>query len=159
MTLPASFTLSMSQIAAELGLSLPLSLNHAWVEALANKSGLPVSFSDLLGKTGRFDGNISINVTGFGPFPSGSTLFGATLSQITGGYNGATLLTVEIDFNNGTWPPNYTGNFKLTNNSTGASCVLSQLIPGASNTWRNSSPPQNIIRKGQTDSYNIVPSS
>ena len=159
MTLPAAFPLSMSQVATELGLSLPLSLSHAWVEALAQKAALPVSFSDLRGKTGRFDGNVSINVTGFGPFPTGSTLFGATLSQILGSYNGATLLTVEIDFNNGTWPPNYTGNFKLTNNSTGASCVLSQLSPGASNTWRNSSPPQNIIRKGQTDNFTILPSN
>lgn len=51
MTLPASFPLSMSQVAAELGTTLPLSLLDPSVVALAGKSGPPVSMSDLLGKS------------------------------------------------------------------------------------------------------------
>lgn len=157
MTLHASFPLSMSQVAVELGLSLPLSVNHPWIVALAQKSGLPVSFSDLLGKTGRFDGNVAINATGFGPMSA--PLFGATLVQLTGAFNGTILTQANINFATGTWPPNYTGKLLLTNNTTGISCVCTQTIPGGSPSWSNQSPPQNVIRANVTDNFTILPSN
>lgn len=52
MTLPSSLPLSMSDIATELGTSLPLNLLDADVLDLAEKSA-PISFSDLLGKEWR----------------------------------------------------------------------------------------------------------
>lgn len=57
MTLPAALPLSMSQVAAELSRTLPLSLSDPMIIALAGKPGLPVSFSDLLGQTGGFSKN------------------------------------------------------------------------------------------------------
>lgn len=62
MTLPSSFPLSMSQVAAELGKSLPLSLLNPDVVALAGKSGPPVSFSDLLGKSSGFPSTMTAGV-------------------------------------------------------------------------------------------------
>jgi hypothetical protein len=46
MVMPANLPISMSQVAAELGLPLPLSFNHPWVIYLAGKTALPVSMSD-----------------------------------------------------------------------------------------------------------------
>ena len=51
MTLPASFPLSMSQVATELGVALPLSLDAANVRSLAGVATGPISFSNLLGKS------------------------------------------------------------------------------------------------------------
>lgn len=51
MTLQASFPLSMSQVAAELGVSLPLSTGDARVRWLADDVGGDISASQLLGKT------------------------------------------------------------------------------------------------------------
>ena len=52
MTLPASGPISMSQVAAELGISATgLSLNDSRVRALAGKPSGAISFADLLGKS------------------------------------------------------------------------------------------------------------
>lgn len=52
MTLPASGPISMSDIAAELGISAQgLSLGDSRVRALAGKPSGPISFSDLYGKS------------------------------------------------------------------------------------------------------------
>jgi hypothetical protein len=51
MTLPASFPLSMSQVATELGVALPLSLNAPNVLTLAGLGAPPISMSNLLGKS------------------------------------------------------------------------------------------------------------
>jgi hypothetical protein len=60
MTLPATGTLSMSQIATELGLSQTgLSLNHSWIRALAQRPSGSVSYSSLRGQSGHFSGTIN----------------------------------------------------------------------------------------------------
>lgn len=51
MTLPTTKPISMSQVAAELGLSFPLSLTDSRVRALAGKATGTISLTDLLGKT------------------------------------------------------------------------------------------------------------
>lgn len=149
MTLPASFPLSMSQIATELGLSLPLSLSHAWVEALANKTGLPVKFSDLLGKTGRFDGNITCS-GGTSPL-LGNPFFNSTLDQLSflGGTVGLTYSGIA---------PSYTGNIKLINNTNSVSAVLAFNGAIGFTGWYNSSPPANIVNQNGTNNYTILPS-
>lgn len=62
MTLPASGTISFTDVFAELSVSngaraFPISLGDADVLALAGKTGLPISLSDLYGKT-------SVNTSG-----------------------------------------------------------------------------------------------
>lgn len=150
MTLPASLPLSMSQIATELGLALPLSLNHAWVLALAQKTALPVSFSDLLGKTGRFDGNVNITGTGIGAL-SNAPFFGGTLNSIEnqGG---------QLSINCVNAPVDYTGSIKLTNHTTGISAVL-PYYGGSPVSWVLNSPPANITPFNATSSYSITPSN
>lgn len=51
MTLPASGNLTMAQVATELSIPLPLSLGDSRVLNLAGKAGLPISMSDLYGKS------------------------------------------------------------------------------------------------------------
>ena len=151
MTLPASLPLSMSQIATELGLSLPLSINHPWAVQLAGKGALPVSFSDLLGKTAKFSGNLTGGSSGslfvqFGNAP----LFGGSLSELDvflGG--GGSSLSIS-------GPPNWNGNIKVTNNTTGISLVLSKLT---STAWTSASNPNNLIRSGVTDNFTVQPSN
>jgi hypothetical protein len=151
MTLPASFPISMSQIAAELGLSLPLSISHPWVEALANKSGLPVSFSDLLGKTAQFNGNISFTSgsfsTGFTP-----TLFGGTVLDMEGLYSGGVLTQVTLNFSSN--PPVYRGNFLLVNHTTGQSIVVAY---AGGNQWNNNAPPAGFIVGSNTYNFTVKP--
>ncbi|WP_321951867.1 hypothetical protein [Paraburkholderia bannensis] len=154
MTLPSSFPLSMSQVAAELGLSLPLSLSHPWVLALVNKTGLPASFTDLLGRSGSFNGSLTGNAAGgsnvqisFG----GAPMFGSTLNVCT---LEPSITTTVLSFNS---VPQYTGNLKLTNNTTGVSLVLPHASGGV---WQNSSSaPANLLRAGFTDSFTLVPST
>jgi hypothetical protein len=148
MTLPASLPLSMSQIAAELGLSLPLAIEHPWVLALAALSGVPISFSSLLGKTGSFNGNIFVNSNGNGAFPS-PPFFGTTLAQLTW-----SLSNIQIS-TSGPNLPTWQGNVKLTNNTTGVSCVLAYIGAG----WQANSPPSGIVQLNATDSYTLTPSN
>lgn len=155
MTLPASFPLSMSQIATELGLSLPLSINHAWVIALADKSSLPVSFSDLLGKSGRWDG-VKIAASP----PAGSQIqsintpfFGGTLSTATfvtfGGAN-----QFEISFS--VPPTTYAGNLKIVNNTDGQTSAV--LTKTNSTTWDSVGGLTNtVIIAGVSKNYSILP--
>ncbi|WP_157639440.1 hypothetical protein [Burkholderia ubonensis] len=153
MTLPASFPLSMSQIATELGLSLPLSINHAWVIALAGKSGLPVSFSDLLGKTGRFDGNLTMTANISDTFTSdpSAPFFGGTFHGMDQANNGNLVASFSGS-------PGWSGNISVKNNTTGASGVLSKVD---ANTWQLLGANPNIVRNrgGQTDSFTILPSN
>lgn len=151
MTLPASFPLTMAQIAGELGLVFPLSLGHSWVIQLAGKSALPVSFSDLRGKSGRYDGNLTGSGSGsllvqFG----GAPFFGGGLVELDvflGG--GGSSLSIS-------GPANWNGNIKVTNNTTGISLVLSKLT---STNWTSGSNPANLIRNGITDSFTVLPSN
>lgn len=152
MTLPASFPMSMSQIATELGLSLPLSINHAWVIALAGKSALPVSFSDLLGKTAQ---------PTWSGTPSGSPVvvmnmsvpfFGGTTSSI--GSDGSTpVQNLFLQFSSA---PNWSGKIKITNTSTSSSSVLSKVN---STTWELVGGSVGPMRTGVTDNYMLSPSN
>ena len=157
MTLPSSPPLSGSQVATELGLSLPLSMNHAWVIALAGKAVLPVSFSDLLGKTGRYDGTPPN--TDFS-FPGGPTIrrlftapwFGGTLSSI-GGSPPPSSQPLYITFS---VAPNWTGNILLKNNTTGVSAVLT---PFTSTQWNVSNTPSGLATFNATENFTILPSN
>ncbi|MGY6240532.1 hypothetical protein ACW910_24120 (plasmid) [Burkholderia ambifaria] len=154
MTLPASFPISMSQIAAELGLSLPISINHTWIIALAGKSGLPVSFSDLLGQTGIATGNATGTSGGGGiTAPFSSPWFRGQISQLGATTGGAPGLTVSISFSSA---PNWSGNILLKNNTTGGSIVLPKVN---STSWSINSNPGNIVRSGFTDNFTIQPSN
>lgn len=143
MTLPVSPPISMSQIASELRKSLPLSIQDPWVLALANKSGPPISFSDLLGKTGSFNGPVTIQMgsgVNFGNRSSITSLgsfFGATISGIDG-YD-ATATSARITFNS---PPNWSGTIKITNQNVGASGILTKQN---STTWQTTSAAANTI--------------
>lgn len=154
MTLPASFPMSMSQISAELGISLPLSINHAWVIALAGKSALPVSFSDLLGQTGTATGNATASSGGGGIIaPFSAPWFRGQISQLAATTGGAPGNTVSISFSSA---PNWNGNISLKNNTTNASIVLSKQ---SSTAWQVNSNPGNIVRAGFTDNFTIQPSN
>lgn len=153
MTLPASFPLSMSQIATELGLSLPLSLGHAWVISLAGKSALPVSFSDLLGKTAQYSGSPAASGGGGGISVNlgGATWFGGQLNFLitTQGPPSGTTLAFNV-------APNWSGNIKVTNNTTSVSLVIPKTN---SSTWSSTSAPGNLLRAGFSDNITIVPSN
>ncbi|PRH46123.1 hypothetical protein [Burkholderia multivorans] len=154
MTLPASFTMSMSQIAAEIGLTLPLSINHPWVIALAGKSALPVGFSDLLGQTGTATGNATATSGGGGIIaPFSSPWFRGQISQLGATTGGLPGLTVSIAFSSA---PNWNGNILLKNNTTGGSIVLAKQN---STSWQVNSNPGNIVRAGFTDNFTIMPSA
>jgi hypothetical protein len=147
MTLPASFPLSMSQIATELGLALPLSINHGWVLALAQKA-LPVSFSDLLGKTGRFDGSLAASgspIVGL-TFPN-SPFFGGQLGGMTQDQFGNLTLSFAS-------APNWSLNIKVSNNTDSQSATLTK---SDSVTWRGNNGL--LLRSGFTDSFTILPSN
>ncbi|WP_217589721.1 hypothetical protein [Burkholderia sp. GbtcB21] len=152
MTLPASFPLSMSQIAAELGRSLPLSLLDSWVVALAGKSGAPVSFSDLLGKTGRYDGSNAIGGVNPANISLSNPFFGGTLSAMSQSTtNGNMTLSFSV-------APNWSGNILAKNNTTSASAVL---FKQNSTTWAVNGASGSILalREGNTDSFTIIPSN
>lgn len=152
MTLPASFPISMSQIAAELGGSPPLSLGHAWVIALAGKSALPVSFSNLLGKTGRYDGSNAVGGVNPASISLSNPFFGGTLSGLS---QSTTNGNMTLSFSSA---PNWGGNIITKNNTTGASAVL---IKQNSTTWAVNGASGNILalREGFTDSFTFLPSN
>lgn len=147
MTLPASYPLSMSRIATELGRTLPLSLLDSLVVTLAGKSGAPVSFSDLLGKTGRFDGSlptqfIPTNDQYFVDFGS-AHFFGCQLGSLVAEPNAGTIV---LGFNvNGVKPQR----ILVTNNTTGVSVLLSALS-------YETAYVANLIRAGQTDNFTVL---
>lgn len=154
MTLPTSFPMSMSQVAAELGIPLPLWLGHSWVIALAGKSSLPVSFSDLLGQTGTATGNATGSSGGGGiTAPFSSPWFRGQISQLGATTGGAPGLSVSISFSSA---PNWNGNILLKNNTTGGSIVLPKFN---STAWQTNSNPGNIVRAGFTDNFTIQPSN
>jgi hypothetical protein len=164
MTLPTSFPLTIAEVATELGLPLPLSLASYFVQALAGVTALPLSMSQLLGKTGRFDGNVTtaaeLNFTILGPL-SAAPFFGATLSQLVSFINhnpNPPTLSVE-----GVGVSGWAGNIKLLNNTTGFSAILPFLgnVSGLL-VWQAADPNitfNMVIRSSQNDSFTILPSS
>jgi hypothetical protein len=165
MTLQSTPPISIGNVATELGLSLPLSLGHAWVIALAGKSALPVSLGDLLGKTGTCnqtslcssEANGLIISLGLDPLFGGQLNYFGTVHNVPGGTYSA-----QLQFYTGTGAPltNWTGNFKITNNTTGASLVLP---PMGGYAWgmTESSPfvPANLLRANLADNFTIAPST
>jgi hypothetical protein len=144
----------MSQIATEVGLSLPVSINHPRLLALANKSGFPISFTDFLGKTGRFDGSLPTQVAGglFVSFSNAPFLGGQLqLAQYV-----VSTGETEIFFNS--LPPVWRGNILLRNNTTGVQSVLT-FNASAPGFWQNLSSPANLMRNGATDNYTVLPSN
>lgn len=148
MTLPTG-ALSMQQIANELGLSLPLSIQHPWVIALAGKSAVPISFGDLRGKTGQFQGAVTAlpNVTTI-HFPTNTPLFGGTLSALVNDLN-ANNLSLQFSAT-----PFWTGNIKVTNQTNGISVVLTKLD---TIQWAVSPAVPNLVPQGSTCQYLIQP--
>ncbi|MGG1943188.1 hypothetical protein AB1286_33150 [Trinickia sp. NRRL B-1857] len=156
MTLPASFPFSMSDVATELGLTLPLSINHPWVIALAFKSALPVSFSDLLGQSGHFDGNVTGNGgggTSSAPFPTGSKFFGGTLSVIT---DQSGSITLSFLIPPGGVYPNWTGNIKVVNVTAGLSVVLTK---SNLSTWVGTGSASLVPPNGTANHLTVYPST
>lgn len=128
--LPNFFPISMSQVATELGLSLPLSMQHSWVMALADKTAPPVSFSDLLGQSGHVNASGSVqqrtNSDFFVDLPTTAVFFSRTggyISQLEESTLGNDLLVSSTSFP----VPGYTGKIKVTNTTLGRSLVLSYI--------------------------------
>jgi hypothetical protein len=143
----------MSQVATELGLSLPLSISHAWVIALAGKSALPVSFSDLLGKTAQYNGNPLASSGGGGITANlgGASWFGGQLNYLTTSQGPPSGTTLAFNV-----APNWSGNIKVTNVTTGVSLVIPK---ATSTTWSTTSAPGNLLRGGFSDNITIQPST
>lgn len=157
MTLPASGTITMAQVNAELARAsnASTSLNEAVVRALAGKPSGAVSMNDLHGKNGlRFDGNLTISGSPLASTnnPSAAWYGGifAGLSQNGPAQGG--LLTVAF-----TSAPNWSGNITVTNNTTGASAVCTK---ANSTTWQLSGANANVVanRTGNTDNFSVTPS-
>lgn len=153
MTLPAG-TISMSQVAAELGISQTgLSLDHSWVRQLAGAGASPaaVSMSGLQSQTAQptWSGNpgsgpamfISMSV----PFFRGTTSGVGTTSSPT--------QPVTLSFS---VAPNWNGNILITNTSTNVSQLLSQQN---STTWTSTGSPINLFRANTTDNFKLSPSN
>lgn len=151
MTLPAG-TISMSQVAAELGISQTgLSLNHSWVRQLAGQNSGSVSMSNLQGQTAQPNWNAN---PGSGPvlsFNFNVPFFRGTTSTV--GTSGTPPNPVTLTFASA---PNWNGNILFKNNSTGASQVLTQQN---ATTWGSASSPGNLFRANTTDNYSLAPSN
>jgi hypothetical protein len=156
MTLPASFPLSMSQIATEIGLPLPLSFNHPWILQLAQVGSLPLALSQLLGKTGRFDGNLLGHTTGSPLFIefltfAGEPFFGGTLSGVQAASGGTGVVTLTFSV-----APNWNGNIFIQNNTTVTAVVLGKI---SSTQWQAAGAGANFIRPAVTDNFTVLPTT
>lgn len=146
MTLPTSGPIQMTQVNNELG-SVRNNLNDSWVRALANKLSGGISFADLLGKTGRFDGSITSNGSSQIQF-AGNVFFGALLNVFTAG--GANpILSLASD-------PTWTGAIVVVNNTTGASA---RLVKTGTALWQYGAQVPNLVRPSVTDNFTVVPSA
>lgn len=103
MALPASGSISLAQVATELGVSLPLDLNAANVRALAGKpSGNITLPNDLWGKS-SYDGTVDMFDLGFA---SGSDYFNGSVSAngsdvgVISGLSAGTVVTLRFTATN-----------------------------------------------------------
>ncbi|MBU9405956.1 hypothetical protein KTE46_09765 [Burkholderia multivorans] len=152
MTLPTG-QISMSQIAAELGISATgLNLNHGWVRALAGKPSGTIGFSDLRGQSGRIDGSYPTQVAGGGKYIAlNAPFFGATVSRLSfAGPAGQTSYTLEVSAG-----CRWNGNVSVRNNTTGGVIVL----PWNGSLWSVASGDGSLIRTSTTDSFTFLPST
>ncbi|CAM2142725.1 conserved protein of unknown function [Pararobbsia alpina] len=163
MTLQSTPPIAIGDVATELGVALPISLGHTWVIALAGKSALPVSLGDLLGKSGH------VNQTSFCSAEANGLTISLGLDVLFGGqmnffntnhFSGVYSATLQFLTGTGVVQPNWSGNFKITNNTTGVSLVLPPMGGGA---WGLSSTspvaPANLLRSGASDNFTIAPST
>jgi hypothetical protein len=143
MTLPATGTLSMSQIATELGLSQTgLSLNHSWIRALAQRPSGSVSYSSLRGQSGHFSGTINVNA-GTGGASQAMPFFGGgtnSTSSVNQSNNGDGTFFVQVGFSPA--PPDYSGNIILSDFTTGQTTILT---PTGGGLWQNSASQQVLV--------------
>lgn len=119
MTLPTSAPISIGQVAAELGLSSPLSLGDSRVLALAGKSGPPISLTDLYGKSAQ--AALTGSAMGSNPFYD---------STSTAGTASSTAMAMAANGSGG-----YTYQWNVVSNTGGATVDSSSLT---TNTFRAS---------------------
>jgi hypothetical protein len=154
MTLPTG-TITMAQVAAELGRPLAgVNLNDGLVRLLAGRPSGAISMSDLQGKSGGVNGSFAVF--------NGGSIAGININQPYWGVtmNGANQYGAGANINIGfSAVPGYTGNIRITNNTTGASAILSQLPAPNDKIWSVGAADSNILwnRQGATDSFSIVP--
>jgi len=93
MTLPASGSISIGQVAAELGIGLPLTLGDSRVRTLAGVPSGPISMTSLYGKSAYTPMTLTTNGASSGPVSSdtvGGTVSGTASVGVTGGTGGYT---------------------------------------------------------------------
>jgi hypothetical protein len=151
MTLPSSGTITMAEVATELGLSdTGINLNHSWVRALANIGSGAIALSSLYGKTGNFSGTLSIGqIVNFvyGAYGLSIPFFGCTINEISQ-HNADIVITI-------TGSPTYTGNVIVTDNTTGKSSVLSW----TGQEWENTNGDLGWGGRTANDNVTVYPHS
>lgn len=176
MTLPSSGAISMSQVNTEFNRSATgnLDMNSAAFLALCGKTSGARSLSDCYGQTGKFP--TKATPSQYGTAPNQTTYVslaagGASLMRspanaqtITQWLNGSWY--VDYSLNSGAAAPIYTGQFAITNNTTGITKILTYqgaVTAGAGGTlytWRSpsqASRDDNFLRVGTGDSFTLYP--
>jgi len=93
MTLPAAGPISIGQVAAELGIGLPLSLGDSRARALAGVPSGPISLGNLYGKSAYTPMTLTVTNGSGGPANSetaGGTVTGTATVAVVGGTGGYT---------------------------------------------------------------------
>lgn len=155
MTLPAG-TISMSQVAAELGISQNgLSLDHSWIRQLANAGASPavISMNTLQGQTAQPNWNGTPSTGGIGTTMNVSVPFFRGTTATVGSDNQTPINNLFVTFSAA---PNWTGRILLKNNSTGATATLTKQD---SLTWELVNGGNGPLRPGVTDNYSLFPSN
>jgi hypothetical protein len=105
-TLPASGSISLGQVATELGVGLPLSLGDSRVRTLAGVSSGPISLSNLYGKSAYTPMTLTTTNGSGGPAnseTSGGTVSGQASVSVAGGSGGISIAwTVTSNANGAT---------------------------------------------------------
>ena len=160
MTLPSSGNISLSQVATELNLSMPLSMSHPWVRAICGSINLPASLSGARGKSARYSGNQTFTMgsgTHFGQVGMNPPYF-----VLFGGYNGyinsSNILGESARLAFDTVMPTYQGNFKFTNVSAGVSGIFTYQSPGnwTGFSWPSNCMPGTTLVSGQRTTVSII---
>lgn len=123
MTLPSSGNLTMAQVAAELGIGLPLELGDSRVRTLAGVTSGPISMSSLYGKSaggtsGPAPGPLTVQTTdGYGR-ASSETSSGTVACNVSATVSGGTGTIVHL------WEfTSNPGQFTLSNANTASARV------------------------------------
>lgn len=129
MTLPASGSISLGQVAAELGIGLPLSLGDSRVRNLAGVASGPISLGQLRGKSGVAPlSATSTNDSGYASTVAGGGTVSCSPRVTAGGGTGViTYLWVFTSNPNGC----------TLSNATSAACTVSKTYTQSSNGVAN----------------------